>query len=114
MPRSISKRRRTGKYDCKLYQRARAAELKLKLLTDAHERCINEREWRIGMLTGKLSSMSKLFVAAVVNAGGEVSIDFEKANRYSDRDVTITQTGDETYTYKYIGHEAKAPVPKSN
>lgn len=114
MPRSISKRRRTGKYDCKLYHRARTAELKLKVLTDAHERCINEREWRIRMLTGKLSSMSKILVAAVVNAGGEVSIDFVQANRYSDRDVTITQTGDETYTYKYIGHEAKKPELKSN
>ena len=107
MPRSITKRRRTGKYNCKLYTRARMAEAKYKLISDAHERCINEREWRIKMLTAKLSSLSKLFVAAVNAAGGSIEVDFEKANKFNERDVSITQTGDDTFTYKYIGDDAK-------
>lgn len=105
MPRSITKRRRTGKYNCKLYERAVAAEGRLKLITDAHDRCISEREWRIAQLDARLKGTCRLFAAAIVSAGGELELNLLDVDKLNERDVSVRQTGDDTFAYKYIGDD---------
>ena len=116
MPRSMTKRKRTGKYNCKLFERARAAEARLKLITDAHDRCISEREWRIAQLDARLKGTCRLFAAAVVSAGGEIELNLIEVDKLNERNVSVRQTGDDTFAYKYIGadksEQAKA-VPDS-
>ena len=102
MPRSITGRRR-GKYNCKLYERAHAAEVRARVIINAHDKCIDEREWRITQLTSRLRSMNKILAAAIIAAGGEVCVDFKQANEYGERDISVTQKDGEVFTYKYIG-----------
>lgn len=106
MPRSMTKRKRTGKYNCKLFERARTAEARLKLITDAHDRCISEREWRIAQLDARLKGTCRLFAAAVVSAGGELELNLIEVDKMNECDVSVRQTGDDTFTYKYIGTAA--------
>lgn len=107
MARNITKRRRTGKYDCKLYQRARAAESRMRVIIDAHDRCIGEREWRIASLANRLKGAGKIIAAVIIAAGGEVELNMLEVDELNERDVSIKQTGDDTFTYKYIGHDVK-------
>ncbi len=107
MPGSITRRRR-GKYDCKLYERAVAAEARARLIIDAHDRCINDREWRIASLANRLKGAGKIIAAVIIAAGGEVELNMLEVDELNERDVSIKQTGDDTFSYKYIGRDAKA------
>lgn len=106
MPRNISKKKRTGKYDCKLYVRARNAELKCKLVTDAHDGCIAKRERDIKKLYNELMHMNQLFVAAIVAAGGMVAIDFNIADKYRAEDIALEHVDEEVFKFTYIGDKA--------
>lgn len=68
------KRNYKGRYFCKLYQRAVNAEMKMKMVTDAHDRCIQIREYKINELGAELEQMIKINGVMLRMLGGSAEL----------------------------------------
>lgn len=85
------KRRPKGRYNYKILERALRAEGKLRLLDDAHKRCITQRDFEIQSLKCELNWAVALITCMVRQHGGAFTIDSADIGRMESSGCIIEE-----------------------